>query len=312
MNENEFFIPNSSKKLDNIQILEAGPNPGILYSIVDEGTRYNKYFDKTSHTVRMLFEFPLLKQLFNEGDTEERPTVVSQEYTFTIGETSNLKKFIDGAEGRSLQPAEYRNGWNLGQYLGRIFMVDIVNKPNKKDPSIIYNNIGSVKALTDSLRNKYNFEWEKVTRINPILSFMIDPDGKCFESEAYTKLPPYLRKKTKESDEGIRFENNGGLFADRKQFKSTDATEAPIQRKATPPATKTDPNAPIKKMLVTDYTYEEYKASDWTDEQLVEHGKMEIIMPAKTNPAPSGPSGPGKVADNLDVVDANDDGDVPF
>lgn len=298
---NEFFIPNSSKKLDNIQILEAGPNPAILYSIVDEGTHYNKYFDKTQRTVRMIFEFPLLKQLFNEGDTEERPTVVSQEYTFVLGENSNLKKFIEGAEGRTLQPAEYRNGWNIGQYLGRTFIVDIVNKPNKKDPSIIHNNIGSVKALTDTLRQRYNFDWEQMTRTNPLLSFMIDDAGTCFNSEEFTKLPNYLQKKLKESDEGIIYRNNGGTFAERGDF-STTAPPASPPIKRTPQAPQ---SGPTKKMLVSDYTYEQYIASGWSDEQLVANGKMEIIKPT------SAPVSPPKPVD-LGAVDDSDEDGVPF
>lgn len=295
---NEFIIPNTSKKLDSVKILEAGPNPAILYSIIDEGTRWNKYFEKSSHTVRMIFEFPLLKQLFNEGDTEERPTVVSQEYTFVLGENSNLKKFIDGAESRILQPAEYRNGWNLGQYLGRIFMVDIVNKPNKKNPDIVYNNIGSVKALTDSLRNKYNFDWEQVTKSNPLLSFMIDKEGKCFQSEEFTKLPNYLQKKVKESDEGIVYLNNGGEFAQKSNFTNGETEkEAPVKR------TPTEAKSTVKrKMLVDDYTYEQYMASNWTDDKLVKAGKMELIKSAPSpSKTPSGPSSPD-----------DEDSDVPF
>lgn len=300
---NEFIIPNSTKKLDNIQILEAGPNPGILYSIVDEGTHYNKYFDKTTRTVRMIFEFPLLKQLFNEGDTEERPTVVSQEYTFVLAENSNLKKFIDGAEGRVVQPSEYRNGWNLGQYLGRIFIVEIENKPNKKDPTRIHNNIKGVKALTDSLRSKYNFDWEAVTRTNEIVSFMIDEAGTCFQSETFTKLPGYLQKKLKESDEGIKFRNNGGTFAERSNF--TQASQS-----APPPVKRTpEPQKQSKyKMLVDDFTYEQYIASGWTDEQLLANGKMELAKP-QSAPAPASPnsSAPPSAPTSVDEEE-----DVPF
>ena len=305
---NEFVIPNSSKKLDNIQILEAGPNPGILYSIVDEGTHYNKYFDKSSHTVRLIFEFPLLKQLFNEGDTEERPTVVSQEYTFVLAENSNLKKFIDGAEGRVVQPNEYRSGWNLGQYLGRTFIIDIINKPNKKDPSIIHNNIGSVKALTDTLRQRYNFDWDNVTRTNPLLSFMIDDEGKCFQTEDFTKLPNYLQKKLKESDEGIKFRNNGGVFAERSDFANVSGSEdkAPVKR------TPKGPEEPIKRMLVDDYTYEEYIASGWTDDKLVKAGKLEIIQPKKkVAPPPTEKVAPPPISDDLDTM-GDDVDDVPF
>lgn len=303
---NEFVVPNSSRKLDNIQILEAGPNPGILYSIVDEGTHFNPHFKKSSRTIRMIFEFPLLKQKFLETDTEERPTVVSQEYTFILGENSNLKRFIDGAEGRILQPAEYRNGWNLGQYLGRIFIVEIVNKPNRKDPNIIHNNIDGVKALTDSLRNKYNFDWDNVTRTNPILAFMIDPAGNCFTSEDFTKLPGYLQKKLKESDEGVRFLNNGGRFAERSDFADTQqSAPPPVERKPTSPT----PSKYI--MLVNDFTYEQYKESGWTDEQLIKQGKMKLKEASKPV-APQGPASPA-ISSEDDLEDLNvDDNDVPF
>ena len=177
---------------------------------------------------------------------------------------------------------------------GRIFMVDIVNKPNKKDPDIVYNNIGSVKALTDSLRDKYNFDWEQVTKSNPLLSFMIDKDGKAFQSEEFTKLPNYLQKKVKESDEGVMYLNNGGVFAEKSSFNNDDkVTEPPVKR------TPTSSKEPVRKMLVTDYTYEQYIASKWTDEKLIEAGKMELIQ----SKAPSGPSGPGA---------PDEDSDVPF
>jgi hypothetical protein len=109
---NDFIIPNQIQKREDIQILDVGPNPGILYQMVDLGTHYNQTFDKRSRLLKLVFEFPLLKQLFKVDDTVPRPTVVSQEYTFMLGENSNLKKVIDGAEGRVLAPHEYKNGWN--------------------------------------------------------------------------------------------------------------------------------------------------------------------------------------------------------
>lgn len=307
-----FVVPNTGKKKnENIQILEAGPNPGILYAIVDEGTHYNAFFKKSQRTLRLIFEFPLLKQLFMEGDTELKPTVVSQEYTFVLAEKSNLKKnIIDGAEGRVLAPHEYRDGWNIGQYLGRTFMVDIVNKPNKKDPTKIHNNIGSIKALSDSLKAKYNFNWEEVTRTNELVSFMIDPEGTCFASEEYIKLPPYLRKKTRESDEGRAYEQAGGVFAEREKTNGNgngQSTPPPAK-----PQTPANPNAPIKTMLVDDFTYEEYIAGGWTDAQLVEHGKMTITQPKAEAPKPQAPAPnnppQSPTPPNIEVEDE----DIPF
>jgi len=311
MSANEFFIPNATKKRNDIQVLEAGPNPGILYSIIDCGTHYNKYFDKTGRVLRLIFEFPLLKQLFNEGDTVARPTVVSQEYSFTLGETSNLKtKIIDGAEGRIVPKNEYKNGWNLGQYLDRTFIIDVVNKPNKSDPTIIYNNIGGIKGLTDKLRATYNFDWSEIVRTNDLVSFFIDEQGDCFKTEQFTKLPPYLNKKVLESTEAIRYKNNGGVFATRDQFKGQEKSEPqiapPVQRA---PVAST---APVKKMLVTDFTYEQYIASGWTDDQLIANGKMEIVTPSAPESAPkpqSAPSGPSSPASALDKVGEDD---LPF
>lgn len=294
-----FMVPNSAKqKLDTVKLLEQGPNPAILYSIVDLGTHFNKNFNKSSRLIKLIFEFPLLKQLFNEGDTVARPTVVSQEYTFMLGESSNLKKLIDGMEGRVLQPNEYRNGWNLGQYLGRVFIVHIVNKPNKKDPSIIYNNVGSVQGLTDNLRKVYAFPWEEVTRTNPLVTFFIDPKGECFKTETFANLPKYYRETIMKSDEATAYASAGGVFAKYEDFKKAEDTPAPTQAQAAtpqaaPPVQRKPQVGPIKRMLVTDFTYEQYIESKWTDELLVEHGKMEIIQP------------PVEEMSSLDQVDDN-------
>jgi len=298
-----FMVPNSTKqKLNTVKLLEQGPNPAILYSMVDLGTHFNKNFNKSSRLIKLIFEFPLLKQLFNEGDTVARPTVVSQEYTFMLGENSNLKKLIDGMEGRVLQPNEYRNGWNLGQYLGRVFIVTIVNKPNKQDPSIIYNNVGAVQGLTDNLRKVYAFPWEEVTRTNPLVTFFIDPKGECFRTETFAMLPKYYRETIMKSDEAIAYASAGGVFAKYEDYKKAETTapsqpQAATAPQAAPPIQRTPQVGPIKKMLVTDFTYEQYLQSGWTDELLVENKMMEIIQP----PVADSPS--------LDQVDESD---VPF
>lgn len=314
---NEFFIPNSSQKRDDVQLLEAGPNPGILYNIIDLGTHYNNYFQKSSRLIKLVFEFPLLKQLFKVDDTEERPTVVSQEYSYILGENSNLKKFIDGAENRILQPAEYKNGWNIGQYLDKVFIVNIINKPSKKDPSIIYNNIGSVQGLSDSLRTRYAFNWEEVVRTNDLVSFAIDPDGKCFTTETFARLPKYYRDTIMKSDEAIRYANTGGRFATYEEFNNANANQQqapkPVQRKAAAPSS---PSKPTIKMLVNDYTYEEYKASGWTDQQLIDNGYMILVQPEAPKAPPSAPQSapkapaPSQQPTNLDVVEEDDD--LPF
>lgn len=281
------------KRRDDVQLLEQGPHVGILYSMVDLGTSWNEHFKKSQHLIRLTFEFPLFKQLFNEGDTEPKPTVVSIEHTFQIAEKSNLKKFIDGFLGRILQPAEYEKGFDIGQFLGKVMIVNIVNAPSKKDPAKIYNRITTVQGITEHAKKMYAFNWAEVVRTNDLQGFLINPDGSCFRSELFASLPKFIRDKIMESDEAKEYANKGGIFAE--QAKRDDTQHATPPPYAPAPAQRT-PVAPPQDKLIwlnTDYTYEQMLASGWTLDALIQNGycKKEVVLPPPP-PVPQAPPMP--------------------
>jgi hypothetical protein len=292
-----------SRKRDDVKLLEQGPNVGILYSIVDCGTQLNTHFSKKKRVIRFTFEFPMLKQLFNVDDTEPRPTVVSLEMTYQVAERSTLRKFIEGALGKTLQPHEYENGYDVGQFLGQVMMCNIVNQTSKNPPYKTYNKIASVQAITEHIKSVYSIDWNLITRTNPLSIFAIDPQGACFQSQEFSKLPNFLREKLMGSDEGVAYAQSGGQFIAQAEYNpqgngtaqaqpiQQQQVAAPIQREPQAPAGPGNPTIAEKKlvMVATDYTYEQYIASGWTDDALVQGGKAkweEVQPPAPQTPPP--------------------------
>lgn len=306
-----------SNKLDSVELLPAGPNPGILYSLVDMGTHYNEHFQKKSRIIRLTFEFPLFKQLFRTTDKVKRPTVLSMEETFQMAERSNLKKFCEGALGRSLNPEEYKNGYDVGQFLNKIMIVTVVNKQGKKDTTKTYNNIGSVQGLTEHSRTAYNFDWDNVVRTNDIVGFMIDPAGECFKSQTFAEFPDWIRNRILGSDEARSYVSKGGVVIEKKKREPDSGYTGQLPPNAPPPATRTPSNLPIVNghlltMIVEDFTYEQYLGAGHTAETLVAQGKAEwTLLPVQSTPeAPKVPQAP--LAPEAPQVPEDDPNEVPF
>ena len=284
--QNESFVMTApsqiSNKRDDVKLLEVGVNVGILYSMIDLGTHYNDYFKKRQRLIRLTFEFPFLKQLFRTTDTEERPTVVSMEETYQMAPKSNLKKFCDGALGRVLSEHEYSKGqFDIGQFLGKVMIVNIINKPSKKDPTVIYNNIDSVNGITERVKSMYKVDWHLVQRTNPLQGFMIG-DGSNFATTRFSSLPHFIREKLKESDEGKIYAQNGGVFAEPEENEITNTAQqvaqpvqrTPLQTEIQTPISQGVPVSPSRTLvwLNQTYTYAQLTAKGWTDDLLVENG----------------------------------------
>jgi len=295
-----------SKRRDDVQRLEVGPNVGILYSMIDLGTHYNEHFKKTTHLLRLSFEFPLKMQLFNVDDTEPRPTVVSMEPTFQMAEKSTLKKIADGILGRTLQPHEYLKGFDIGQFLGKVVMVNIVDQVSKKDPTKIYNKITTVQGLTEHVKQMYAIDWSLIKRHNDLVGFLIDPQGNCFQSETFSKLPDFIRDKIMESNEAKEYASRGGKFAPKAEWDGTTTPSAPQIPKSAPQPAQRMPQAPSVPQAVpqagpklvwlsNEYTQEQLANSNWTVQQMVDNGYARFEAPVVPAPVPPVPPAPQAV-----------------
>lgn len=323
--------PNSgggSNRRDDVQLVPAGPNPCILYAMVDMGTHHNAHFNKDQRKIRLTYEFPLFKQLFREDDTEPKPTVLSRKETFLISESSNLKKLAEQMLGRALRPDEYQsNNFNIGMFLGQTFIANVQHQAGRKDPTKMYAEITSLAPVTEHSRSAYNFDWNQVTRTNDLVGFAIDEAGACFQSDAWIALPKFLREEIMKSKEAIAYAGRGGTF---RQPEKKDAGQsapanapAPVQRQPQVPQASELPivNGNQLVMIATDFPYVQYREQGWTDDQLVQHQKAKWVpvqAPAQASapaPAPSAPAGPPAPAQPSAPAPAStedDVDDVPF
>lgn len=333
----------ANTKRDDVELVPAGPNPCILYSIIDMGTVYNQNFRKEQRTVRLTFEFPLFKQLFRTTDTEPKPTVLSVEETFLMSPGSNLKKWCDAMSGTVLQEHDYKNGYDIGQFLGRAFMGEVDHVPGKKDPTKIYANLTTAKALTEDIRARYNFDWSQLIRTNDTLIFAIDPNGNCFQSDAFARLPKFLRERIMKSNEALAYERAGGVFRDQEKpsdQKQVFPAQQPQQRQVQQPVQQSQPVQPQPAqtgtveiptdvvqnghrlvMIVNDFTYDQYLAVNYTPELLIRDKKAVWVPDAPQVPGPSAPQQPqapqapqSPVASSPQpgLPEGEEDDDIPF
>lgn len=182
---------------------------GILVRMIDLGRQQTEYKGvvKWQPKLQFIFELPFFTKTFNE-EKGPQPAWVFARYTFVISDGSNLRPFIENAIGRALTKSEY-NTFDVGQLLGKIFEVNVIHKPNPRGG--VYENISSVKLITENRKAQLNVDWSKVVAVNPIWGFSVDEAGECFKSERFGDFTDGFRNILLSSEQGIAFTSSGGV-----------------------------------------------------------------------------------------------------
>lgn len=172
----------------NFTLAPAGNHAAICVSVVVIGTVPTKYkgHDKMQKVVRLGFELPLKKHVFNEAKGEE-PFVVYKEYTLSMGDNSNLKKMIDSWRGEKLTKEEAKK-FNIVKLLGCECMCNVVVKTSESGKQ--YNDVATVTPVPDGL------DVPEQTNKNTLFNF-----NAPFKLEAFNSLPEFIQNKIKSSDE---------------------------------------------------------------------------------------------------------------
>lgn len=176
----------------------AGTHVARVYRFMNLGTRFQEYQgvmkDYPDTLVTFTLELPNELNKFtvkNEDGTEEeieKPFVISREFTLSMGKKSNLRPFIEGIIGTTLTDEEAGN-FDIETVVGMTCQATIVHKQSKSDPDRKYANLVSVAPLMKGI--------EAPAQINETQI----QDVKTMTEEEIEKLPEFLRKKIKDSDE---------------------------------------------------------------------------------------------------------------
>lgn len=268
----------SKEKNVNLQLVPQGPQPAIIYGIVNIGTQDGEYQGKptVSDKLKLIVEFPFHKQLYYKEDTVPTPSSLIIDCAFSVskakktGKKTKLLEIIESLFG-PLQESQYLS-FDFTQLLGMNVFANIVHY-TKLD-----GNIGA-KIASFGPFNPQFVDPSQMIRTNDTMLYSIQMG---YDNMNFASLPYYLRNSIKESREGKEYASKGGRFT-----KLSEDGQIIIDNGEDSYANA----SPLGKivMLTNQFTYEQMKANGWTDDALVENGYAKRETPAPA-PMPTAPA----------------------
>jgi hypothetical protein len=142
---------------------------------------------KMLNKVRIGWELPTELKVFKE-ENGEQPYVISEEYTLSMNEKSNLRKMLASWRGKDFTDEEAK-AFDITKLIGAKCMINVIHKASKKDPSRVYEKIGSVSSVPKGL--------DVPPAINQVSILEYDN----FNFDLYNSLPDFIKDKIKGSIE---------------------------------------------------------------------------------------------------------------
>lgn len=174
-----------AKKKASIQIplLEASTYLAVCVGVVDIGEQKNETFNNYSSKVIFIYEIPSERV---DADGESKPRWLSETYTVSLNEKSNLAKMLLSWRGKAFTDAEM-DGFDLTEMLGKPCQLQVLVVP-KKDGSPC-NRIAGVFGIPKG--------FPIPSPENPLLKYDI-ADG---ENDTFKQLPEWIRDRIAKSTE---------------------------------------------------------------------------------------------------------------
>lgn len=179
-------ITATNKSSQNFEPIPAGVYPARCYYMCELGTIPVNYKGETKwqHKVHIKWELPTETKVFKE-ENGEQPYSVSNDYTLSMNEKSNLRKMLEGWRGKAFTEAE-AEAFDITALLGKTCMISIIHN-TKGDKT--YANISSVSALPKGMTCP--------PAINDVFEFSFEN----FDQAKFDSLPDWLKDKIKTSEE---------------------------------------------------------------------------------------------------------------
>jgi hypothetical protein len=196
---------NATNTAPKREVIPAGNYAARCYQMIHIGTVKEVILgeEKILNKVRIGWELPTELRVFSE-DKGEQPMVLSEEFTLSMHEKAKLRKFLASWRGKDFTEEEAKC-FDVTKLLGAPCMLNIIHRPSKKDPSVIYAVIGSCSPVPKGLKVD--------KQINE--TFVLSYDE--FSWDKFNTLPDFIRNKMQNSME----------YAALTQPNHTDVTQAP-------------------------------------------------------------------------------------
>lgn len=170
------------------ELIPAGNYIARCYSMVHIGTIAEQIMgeEKILNKVRITWELPTELRVFKE-ENGEQPMVISQEFTLSMHEKANLRKFLESWRGKGFTEEEAKC-FDITKLLGIPCMINIIHKTSKAGND--FATISGVAAVPKSITVP--------AQINPNFEFNFES---AFSVEKLESFPDFIKDKIKSSEE---------------------------------------------------------------------------------------------------------------
>lgn len=124
----------------NFEPISEGVHTAVCIGIIDLGLQFSEKFDKSTEKIMIQWELP--NETYTH-DGEEKPRILSKEYTLSLGEKANLRKDLQAWRGKVFSDEELK-GFDLKNILGKACQIQIIHAERNGNT---YANIASIMGL---------------------------------------------------------------------------------------------------------------------------------------------------------------------
>lgn len=183
----------ASSTSTNYEPVPAGNYVARCYSMIHIGTIAENYMgeEKEMDKVRIGWELPTELKVFKEGE-EAKPLSISKEFTNSLSEKANLRKFLESWRGKGFTAEEVKK-FDITKLLGKPCMLSVIHKTSKQGK--VYADISSASVIPKGL--------ECPPQVNPNFEFNYMP----FDESKFNSLPDWLKDKIKTSQQYKEMQN---------------------------------------------------------------------------------------------------------
>lgn len=157
--------------------------------VVDLGTQHFKPGDDGSRKLYFGFETSTLRHTFDE-QKGPAPHMLQNEFAFYMGsdtKKTKLRTFIEQWFGKAFPSAKAAGEFDFGKLLGKAAMLTVAHQPRTD---------GALKSVIADI-----YLPEQGTQIPPLVNPAVCYEIEKGEDDNFQKLPGFLQKKIRESDE---------------------------------------------------------------------------------------------------------------
>lgn len=171
------------KAAASIPPIDAGTYVGVCVGVIDIGEQKNDLYNTYSQKAIFIFEISSERVMVED---EDKPRWLSETYTVSLSEKSNLAKMLISWRGKDFTEEEL-DGFDLASMVGKPCQLQVLVVQKKDGGSC--NKIAGVFGLPKGLPAPKSE--------NPLMTYQVE-DG---ENEMFLTLPEWIRERIKKSTE---------------------------------------------------------------------------------------------------------------